>query len=99
MSELYDKLAKLRDENRKEGLPGFEDDIFIKLLQIAFANQDNPDNLPNIFVITDVLLPQSYFESVLKKVGLNVSIELLHGANFTKGNTFKVTQIHTKAQG
>ena len=97
MSELYDKLAKLRDENRKEGLPGFEDDIFIKLLKIAFTNEDKPDSLPDNFIISDVLLSKSHFESLLKKIGLDVSIELIHGSNFSKGNTFKVSQIQVKS--
>ena len=90
MSELYKKLANLRDENRKKGLSDLEDDIFVKLLTIAFLNKDNPDELPNEFMITDILMSQPDFEALMKKIGLDVT--LLPIQSFSIGTSFKVTK-------
>ena len=90
MSELYKKLAILRDENRKKGLSDLEDDIFVKLLTIAFLNKDNPDELPNEFMITDILMSQPDFEALMKKIDLDVTI--LPIQSFSIGNNFKVTK-------
>lgn len=90
MSELYKKLAILRDENYKKGLSDLEDDIFVKLLTIAFLNKDNPDELPNEFMITDILMSQPDFEALMKKIDLDVTI--LPIQSFSIGNNFKVTK-------
>ena len=90
MSELYKKLAILRDENHKKGLSDLEDDIFVKLLTIAFLNKDNPDELPNEFMITDILMSQPDFEALMKKIDLDVTI--LPIQSFSIGNNFKVTK-------
>ena len=90
MSKLYEKLANLRDENRKKGLSDLEDDIFVKLLTIAFLNKDKPDELPNEFMIIDVLISQSDFEALMKKIGLDVTVIPIQ--NFSIGSSFKVTK-------
>ena len=96
MSELYDKLAKLRDENRSFSKSKYiikiENNVFRKLLDIAFCNEEEPDKLPKVFFVHDVNLYQADFEDLMKRIGLNVTVEET-SHNYVRGNTFKVTQI------
>lgn len=95
MSELYEKLTKLRDENwrssRSQQIINVEEYVFKQLIIIAFANKSEPDKLPNTFTIRDVILYQEQFESLMKRIGLDVNIELTR-CNYSRGNTYKITK-------
>ncbi len=97
MSELYNKLAQLRDENQAKHTNMYENEIFIQLISIAFNNQLHPDELPQVFKICNVMLYQEQMEALIKRIGLDATVKLI-GQTYSFGNNFEITQT-IKPQG
>ncbi len=97
MSNLYDTLAQLRDENRAEHRGLYENEVFIQLISIAFNNELHPDELPQVFKIYNVMLYQEQMEALMKRIKLDVTVNLI-GHTYSFGNNFEITQAE-KPQG
>lgn len=91
MSKLYETLAKTRNENRESRKNKYEEDVLGQLLLIAFRNPNTPDELPKVFTIHNVILYQDQFESLMKRLGFDVTVQQTN-CDYVRGITYQVTQ-------
>lgn len=96
--ELYDKLAEVRDEYRKLFKDSHEpvfleqrEDVLKKLLFITFFNTKNPDNLPEDFILENVMLFQGQLEELMKRVEIEVTIKKV-GSCIPNGFKYQITK-------
>lgn len=93
--ELYRKLAQLRDEDRTSAdtfcMSLKEEDIFVQLLSLAFTNENQPDELPEVFNISNVVLTKEDVETLMDRIGLNVTVEFVSKST-GYGYTFIIAQ-------
>ena len=74
MSELYVKLANARDNNIvSERNKMFVNDVYTKLLSIAFTNDKDPDKLPNRFILAHVFLNPEELNELFKSLDIGVT--------------------------
>ena len=91
MNELYNKLAKLRDENRANHRGMYENEVFMQLISIAFNNELHPDELPQVFKIYNAMLYPEQMKALMKRIGLDVTVKFV-GQTYSFGNNFEITQ-------
>lgn len=98
MSKLYERLAKVRDENRKLFKdckePVFleeREDVLKKLLFTAFFNETKPDELPEDFTLEAVMLFQGQLEALMEALELNVTITKV-GYSYPSGFNYRITK-------
>ena len=87
--KFYERIFNRRTENIGNIDDYFEMHVLEKLLLIAFHNDSYPGELPDEFIVSDILIPKDSFEKLLKELGLDIlSIDSLRGS---LGNSFKVS--------
>lgn len=98
MSKLYERLAKVRDENRKLFKdckePAFleeREDVLKKLLFISFFNETKPDELPEDFTLEAVMLFKGQLEALMEALELNVTITKI-GYSYSSGFKYRITK-------
>lgn len=98
MSKLYERLSKVRDENRKLFKDCTEpvfieerEDVLKKLLFISFFNETKPDELPEDFTLEAIMLFQGQLESLMKSLELNVTITKV-GYSYPSGFNYRITK-------
>ena len=100
MSKIYEKLAKVRDENRKlfkeSEEPVFvfleeKEDVLKKLLFISFFNETKPGELPEDFTLEAVMLFQGQLEALMEALELNVTITKV-GYSYPSGFNYRITK-------
>lgn len=90
MSNTYEKLVAERNRIKEEGLPGFELSTLSQLMLIAFNNDSNPDEFPEVFYIENVLVSRIMIKDILSRLSINAEVEFVK--NIGAGATFRVTQ-------
>ena len=70
MSNLYKALKK---ERKVLG----SNSVLSKLLVIAFTNKENPDELPDKFILRDVCISEEKLKALFNRLGMNVNIRLM----------------------
>ena len=95
MSNFYEKLEKLRDENHQAGMNYFQEqkvmNILVQLLSTAFQNFEQPGELPKMFLLQNVELDEEQLTSLLNRLGFNVTYNLIE-PSYTKGYIYVMTQ-------
>lgn len=90
MSELYEKLAAEREKSRPSSQQRYnENSVFTQLLAVAFENEQNCDELPEVFYISNVMFTKSQLEALLKRLEISANVKL-YSTNYALGNTFRV---------
>ena len=91
MSSIYEKCIAIRNEN-KVGTKKYqyENQILLKLMEIAFQNDSNFDHLPKVFYLYHVKLPADKLYLLFKKLGIDIDIRLIDKTNFS-GFIFEIT--------
>lgn len=79
MNTIYTKLNELEDKFKKDNHPFYYSfkNIFSQLSDIAFENPEKLDELPDEFVLKDAVLNSKEVISLMKKVGYDVTVELI----------------------
>lgn len=97
-SELYEKLANYRDVYWKtftyscfaQSKYQRIESILLQLMNCAFSNLNNPDELPTKFLIKHIIgYDEVQLKKLLKTIGLNVEVKFIHSC--AMGETFEVT--------
>ena len=90
MSNTYEKLVAERNRIKEAGLPGFELNTLSQLMLVAFNNDSNPDEFPEVFYIENVLLSRIMLRDILSRLSIDAEVEFVKSIG--AGATFKVTQ-------
>ena len=86
--KLYEKIFNRRIENLEDPSKLFEIPVLEKLLEITFNNDSSPGELPNEFIISDIIFPKADFQKLLESFDLEI-LRMEHFiGNF--GSSFKV---------
>lgn len=87
--KFYERIFNRRTENINTINSHFEMPVLEQLLLIAFNNDSFPGELPDEFIVSNILIPKDSFEKLLKELGINTfSIDYIKGSY---GNSFKIS--------